>query len=334
MRLRLLIALVASLSASTVVAQPEEPGPGEKPWAEGVSEERQANALELFRTGNDLFERSEYREALEHYREAIDVWEHPAIFYNIAVCLVHLDQPLLAYDNLQKALEHGMAPLGNAVFTQAKTYEKLLANQIGSLAVSCTQKDVVVTVDGVELLRCPGTAKRRLTPGKHQVVGNKEGFIPHTSSVTVLPAEGVEMNLSLFAIQAITLQGQSLDRRWPAWRPWAVLAAGAAIVAVGVPFQLASDSNFKDYDAAIADLCQTQGCTPDDIPQDVADMQSRGRTQNRLAVSAWIAGGTIAAAGLALVLVNQPRVTDKPSTTITPSVGPGGSVSLGLNVPF
>ena len=82
----------------------------ERPWAIGVPESAQKTALALFEDGNRLFETSQHLPALAKYREALKVWDHPAIRYNAAVALIDLDQPLAANENLERALKYGAPP--------------------------------------------------------------------------------------------------------------------------------------------------------------------------------------------------------------------------------
>ncbi len=92
-------ALVTVMAAQRAQAQVTE-GSGD-PWAAGVPPERRATALRLFRLGNGFFENARYAEALRHYRDAIRSWDHPAIRFNMAVCLVNLDDPLGAHYALE-----------------------------------------------------------------------------------------------------------------------------------------------------------------------------------------------------------------------------------------
>jgi tetratricopeptide (TPR) repeat protein len=79
--------VVVCLLCATAVAAPDE-----RPWAKGVSAADQKAALALYDEGNKFFEESEYKEALEKYEQALVHWQHPAIYFNAAVCLHHLDQ--------------------------------------------------------------------------------------------------------------------------------------------------------------------------------------------------------------------------------------------------
>src|SRR6476620_10100923 len=128
-----------ALPAAARAAQDQGAGAASRPWAEGVPQEQQDQALGLFKEGNQLFEASQHAAALARYREALKIWEHPAIRYNAAVVLINLDQPLAAFDDLERALRYGVAPLGADTYQQALTYRKLLLGQLAELEVSCNE---------------------------------------------------------------------------------------------------------------------------------------------------------------------------------------------------
>jgi hypothetical protein len=71
--------------------------------------------------------------AVEKYREALSHWKHPAIYYNLALALVNLDQPLEIYDALEKAMEYGVGPLDSEKLDRAKSTKLLVEKQIGSV---------------------------------------------------------------------------------------------------------------------------------------------------------------------------------------------------------
>ena len=153
------------------------------PWTTGVTAEQKETARYLLDAGNTLFLAHDYAAALDKYRQALAVWDHPAIRFNVVRCLIQLDRTVEAADNLKLALKYGAAPLEEAVYNEALAYEKLLANQIGDLDVSCSQAGAVVTLDGQPLLTCPGTQTRRVAPGRHQLVGSQEGFLTKSTEV-------------------------------------------------------------------------------------------------------------------------------------------------------
>ena len=89
------------------------------PWSRGVPEAAQKRALQLFQEGNAFFEQEKYTEAVAKYERALSDWDNPSIRFNMALCLIAMRQPLLAWDHLQQALRFGEAPLGKHLYAEA-----------------------------------------------------------------------------------------------------------------------------------------------------------------------------------------------------------------------
>ena len=254
------------------VDKPPPADRAERPWAKGVPEEAQKQALLLFEEGNKLFENSEHAVALAKYREALKVWDHPAIRYNAAVALINLDQPLAANENLELALRYGDAPFNPETHQQALTYRKLLRGQLAELKVACVEPGADVALDGATLFVAPGEAARWLTPGTHQLVARKPGYLTETRSLSLLPGKPVVETLALQEIRSLPTR---TDRRWPTWRPWAVVGAGALLAVVGLPILLDARSDLIAYDKQIADKC-SMGCAAGTVPQAATDLRDAG----------------------------------------------------------
>src|SRR5690349_20589283 len=56
-----------------------------RPWADGVSQERQDTAVRLFTEGNGHLNDGIFGKAVDAYAEALKSWDHPAIHYNMAI---------------------------------------------------------------------------------------------------------------------------------------------------------------------------------------------------------------------------------------------------------
>ena len=125
----LVVASILALALTRVAAADD------KPWAAGVSDAEQQKALAIYREGNAEFEESRYAQALTKYREALKHWDHPAIRFNMAVCLINLQQPLEAFEHLEAGMKYGAAPLGPELYAQGVTYKKLLDGQLTHLKV-------------------------------------------------------------------------------------------------------------------------------------------------------------------------------------------------------
>jgi len=279
--------------------------------------------MRIFKLGNALFVESQYAQALAKYREAVTHWDHPAIRYNMAVCMIHLDQPVLAYETLIQALRYGAAPFEPDLYEQAQTYKKLLLGQLAELTIKVEEPDTQVSLDGEQLFVAPGEATRLLAPGAHQLVASKNGFLTESRALTLVPGQPTAVALKL-----VPLSSLSAKRRFAWWKPWALLAAGVAVAAVGVPLQLDAQSNMDSYDRQFGQKCP-MGCHEQDLPASVRDLKSQAELENGIAVGTFIAGGALVAGGLVLIILNQPRVVEAqpkpalPPLTLVPTLGPG-----------
>jgi hypothetical protein len=298
----------------------------DKPWAEGVPAQAQEQALDLYRQGNELFEQAHYLEALAKYEVALASWDHPSIRYNAAVCLINLGRAEEAYANLMAALRFGGAPLSPELQRQAQTYEKLLASQLAELEVQCKEPAAKVMLDGNPLLDCPGAQSRKLRAGRHQVVAQKPGYETESRAVELAPGKKTTLVLEL---RMITAKGR-LERRWPKWLPWTVLAGGAVVGGVAVPLYFNARSDWQAWDDQLTAYCPS-GCDPTTLEASQrARLDDLDSTRHRSATFAYTAIGVGAvgiAAGFTLVLLDQPRLV---GTTVQPQVGTDhASLSIG-----
>src|SRR5262249_56874361 len=94
------------------------------------------------------------------------------------------------------------------------------------------------------------------------------------------------------ALKLVPLSSLSAKRRFAWWKPWALLAAGVAVAAVGVPLQLDAQSNMDSHDRQFGQLCP-MGCREQDLPASVRGLKSQAELENGMAVGAFIAGGDL-----------------------------------------
>ncbi|TNF37663.1 MAG: hypothetical protein EP329_02555 [Deltaproteobacteria bacterium] len=342
-RLRILAALgVASLVlvAPARGAAPADGGPAvseasdhldraEAPWQTGVSEERRDTAQALFAEANERFGDKEYPRALELYREARAAWDHPSINYNMAVCLLELDQGVAAWEALERSLRYGQGPLSDRNYVEAQRYQRLLKGSLGFVRVRVAESHARVTLDGRELLVGPGEATRVLAPGPHELVASKTGFVTLTRP-TVVPA-GEETVVEL-ALEPLTEVAQV--RRWPTWMPWVVVGGGVLIAASGAPLLASARDDYDAYDAYVSANCGG-GCAPSDLPRAVRDDADRGDAKRAGAITLFSLGAAAAITGAVLVVMNQPTEvrrpvsTPTPLLTVAPILGDGGAMVTG-----
>ena len=207
----------------------------------------------------------------------------------------------------------------------ARTLEQtLLDEHLAIVGVRCDQPGVTVELDGKLLVHGPGAGKRVVLPGDHVISARKPGHFAVVQQVA--PAAGkhsrVTVQLSPDRIVGV--------RRWTAWKPWAVIGAGAALAAVGGGLRF--DANRRILGARRAFLAQCDGETLCD-PLVERESQGPATVERDVGLGAVIAGSAVVAAGLTLVLLNRPRPVrsedrSRAPAETTPILGPGVSPGL------
>ena len=342
----LFLAAAVAVAPTIATAQPAPtPGPGDqagppkrpigdddiekslRPWAKGVSPEEQAAALALFKEGNGLIKDQLWPKAVAKYREALTHWKHPAIYYNLALALVNLDQPLEIYDALEKAMEYGVGPLDAEKLDRAKSTKLLVEKQIGQVEYTIDVASATLVFDGEEVFTGPGTYKARVRAGEHTVVARKEGYTPVPLTVKILGGTTSAITIPMYTDAELTRE----TRLMPNWVPYGILGAGVVLGATGALLHTSAKTNFSDYDQEIKDCAAndpTGGCST--LPAGVADMKTTAESRQSFAFIAYGVGGAALAAGVVLVILNRPKTfrvdptaKAEPGVAVTPAVGPG-----------
>jgi hypothetical protein len=320
MTLRSLLIATAVLGATPAFAQ-------SKPWTQGVTDAQQKQATAFLEQGNKLFIDRDYQGALAKYRDALKQWNHPAIRFNVVRVLIQTGETFQAADELALALKYGADPLEDEVYQEALNYQKLLANQIATVEISCEQDGVALTLDGVSIGTCPTTKVDRIKPGTHQLVGEKKGFV--TGTVQVL---GVGGETNKFSIKLIPLSANAkIVHRFPQWQPWAVLGGGLLVTGIGAVLELSARTQMDSYNGVINANC-TVGCNDEDIAaldaQDTYDSAQRYHTAGIIVMSV---GAAVVVTGGVMLYLNRGRTvyeSEQPARVgVTPTDG-GGMLSL------
>jgi len=305
-----------------------EHGGGNRPWAVGISPQRQQQALVVFRQGNQQLNDGLFARASETYRKALEAWPHPAIHYNLALAQMNLDQPIEAYENFTKAIAYGDAPLAKDKLEHAKDYMLLLDKQIATIEVSCDKAGAKVSVDGKEVFVGPGSHKARVRIGRHTFVAEKTGYTTRINAPFIGPGDNFRIELKLYTAEELT----RYNRRWDAtWMPYAVIGGGVAAGLFGVVFELAADSTYNDYDKRVAS-CSTgnMGCP---TSAELTDIKASGDTKKMIGYVGYGVAGAAIGTGVLLAILNRPKAyqirpeqlqeeQDRRSVSVTPIVTP------------
>lgn len=290
-------AVVVALALLCGVASADD-----KPWAKDVPQEMQDKAFGLYEEANKLFADGEYKRALEKYEAAIAEWDHPSIRYNLAVCLINLDRPVDAYQNLTQALRYGEAPLGAALYNEGLNYQKLLSKQVAEIEVSSKDDGARVSLDGKPLTLVGGHASTMVAVNEtHEVIASKPGYQTLRRPLDKLPAgQKTTIELKLQPLEAAR------------WKPWAVIAGGAVVAGAGAYVYGLARSNISDYEKAVETKCP---CASDaDLGAD-ADLPDRARTKEIVAYSMFALGGVTIATGVVLVVRGRGHTSVAPTVT-------------------
>lgn len=307
-----------------------------RPWAVGVTEQNQAEALRHFREGNALLNDGVFITAAKHYRLALQHWDHPAIHYNLALALMKQDQPIDLYQSLVKSLkydpkDHKEPPLDEDKYDRAKNYLELAQKQVATVDIGCDMPGAKVAIDGQEVFVGPGRHQGLVRIGKHSFVAEKEGYVTRIEAPYIGPGETMRLSLKLYSAKELT----RYRRKWEAtWMPWTVVGLGGAVAAASGFIYASGRSDVSDFDARIT-ACGAAGCP---ITPELTEMRDSGVSKQTWAwVGFGIGAGTIAT-GLILAYVNRVRPYQiRPEdltqgaasagassrTTVQPLVGPG-----------
>lgn len=293
-----------------------EDSPPEAPWQVGVTDEQRATAQTELERGNAFYGESRYEDALAAYRAGLAAWDHPSIRFNVATTLIALDRPVEAQAELELAMRFGERPLKEQ-WREALTYRALLARQVGTLTVSCTQPGVEIELDGKLLARCPTTHQQRVRGANYTLTAHKAGHLSRRERVFV--AGGATQSLE---IQLTSLSDATVTRtRWASWKPWTVAGVSAGVSLLGLGLALNARSLAADYENG-QDACGELGCNADQQAA-LEPLWDRAVLRDRAGVTMMILGAAGLTAGVVLLVLNRPySEVPREEVVVTPIVQP------------
>ena len=291
----------------TPAAAPLVPSCEEKPWYCGTSAESRASAMELYAQGNQRFDDGLFSAAVTSYRAALVYWNHPGIHYNLMLALVALDQPIEAYESSIEALRYDSAALKPEDYRHAREQQRLLRNRIAELSITCDEPGAVVTMDGKTVLQGPGRRHLYVLPGQHEIVARKPGYLATHHALELASAKPVAVHMRMLPSSDALLT----TRRWPTWKPWAVVGSGTAVGLAGSWLQWRAVNDNRRFQEALTEICP-EGCTTSDYTEEMRALQRRYRWYRPFGTGASVAGGAALLGGLVLAYLNRPQHIENP----------------------
>jgi hypothetical protein len=289
-------------------------------------------ATELFREGNVALKESLFVQAAAKYREALILWQHPGIHYNLALALLNLDQPVEVMHHLEEAVRYGALPLDSDKFEHAQRYRALTERQLSRYEISCETPGAQVSLDGQPLFTGPGKREGLLRVGKHAVTAEKSGFVTAQQSPIFTPGDKTTLKLKLYTADELT----QYKRRWNASMPYGVLAGGLVLAGLGGVLHWQAASQYAAFDRDITSCSEDNnnlGCRPTPT---ISEKRGLGTALQGAAFVGYAIGGGVAVAGVVLAVLNRAqavRVNPESASkvSVVPVAGPNqaGLVALG-----
>src|SRR5258706_1955354 len=238
---RLLVIAMFVLGAHRVALAEDE-------WAKNIPADTQKKAQALFGEANNLFAEEKHAPALEKYKAALALWDHPLIRFNTAVTEIRLDRILDAAADLDKALAYGAKPFPTKeLYQQALDYQNLIKGRVGEVSASCEQPKVHVVLDGKAWIDCPGSASTRVLVGEHTLIGSDDAkvFVPETRRIVVA---GGKANVEKLRLRSVDTDFV-LKYPYPRWIPFTITGGGVAVALGGLAFWFAGRSQMDHFEA-------------------------------------------------------------------------------------
>lgn len=291
---------------------------GPKPWADGVPPERQDQATALYEEGNTLFGQQAHQPAMEKYKAALKLWDHPLIRFNLAVTEIRLEKILEAADDLEAALRYGDKPFKKELYSSALDYQALLKGRVGFIEASCDQSGSKLLLDGRPWFDCPGTKKLRVLAGEHVIVGEKAGFLTSSQKFVVDGGKTVKQQVKLVPLDTAVV----LKYPYRRWIPWTMVAVGLTVGLGGAGTWFLGKNQMDQFEADFTQQCQN-GCEPGlTAPEHRALAAQRDSAvfKGQVGIGMMAVGGGVMITGLILAIANRPtRVL--PNVEVAPKAG-------------
>jgi hypothetical protein len=316
---------VAAPEPAPAPTPPPAPADENKAWAQGVPPDVQAKARALYEEGNTLFAQQSHAPALDKYRQAIALWEHPLIRFNMAVTEIRLERILEAADDLEKALKYGDKPFKPELYQQALDYQTLVKGRVGYIEASCDQAQAKLLLDGKAWFDCPKTEKIRVLTGEHTILAEKPGFLTSSKKVVVDGGELVQEKVKLVPLDSAVV----LKYPYRRWIPWTMTGIGVAVGLGGVGTWFLGKNQMDQFEADYSAQCQN-GCEPGlTAPEhrSLAAQRDSAELKGQIGIAMMGVGGAVAITGVVLAIMNRPtRIL--PNVEVAPKAG-GGVAKVG-----
>lgn len=312
--LAMLVIIAAALLPATAVAD-EQPS--------------RMEALQLIRAGNDAYDAGDFETAYENYIAAHAILPQPIIRYRMGQSAQELGQIRDAVHHFDLYLEEGD---DEEIIARIEEFLPELREQVPALLVIASEPAGahVILIGEHEQLgehervlgQTPGEFD--IPPGEARVALRQDGHGEETWTETVEPDGRYEWEVELRAISerdtgvaVIEDRVDARDSESMAMWGWTSAGLGVALLATGGVFsylQYEATQTVNDYEK------RGEGASREELQ----GLKDDATGYHRAALSTYIAGGVLAAAGVGILVYDHMRTTDDQALSLEGGFLPGG----------
>jgi hypothetical protein len=290
-----------------------------------------AQAQSLLTEGSALYEKGNYADALEKFKQAYATYDSPKLLFNIGQANRDLGRPVEALEAFEQFLIGARDAVPETLEDAQKSVNEL-QTKLGRLRVECQTENATISLDGKDVGLTPVTKLLWATAGRHQVTARHWNFAPAIENVDVRPGTvlPVRIVLQVPSVNAPAVQesrpqpsvGQvdlspkeskstASSGGWWMGRTWTWVAVGsAALFTVGAGIAgLAMQSKYDGLNKSCGSSSPPggAGCKESDI--------SAVATRRNAANVMWaLAGASVVTAGILFFVEGHP-------VTVAPMAG-------------
>ena len=132
-------------------------------------------AVKLLKEGSDLYTKKDNKGALDRFLRAYQLFPSFKIHFNLAMVYDDMGQQEKAARHFELFLK-GEKVASQGLVKTARSRFSVLQQRLSSVTLSCAEKGASVVVDDKVLGKTPLETRLYLSPGKHTIVVQKDGF--------------------------------------------------------------------------------------------------------------------------------------------------------------
>ena len=286
-----------------------------------------AKAQSLLTEGSALYEKGDYADALERFKQAYAAYDSPKLLFNIGQANRDLGRPVEALEAFEQFLIGARDAAPETIEDAQKSVDEL-QKKLGRLRVECETENATISLDGKDVGVTPLTKLLWATTGRHQVTARHWNFAPaienvdvragvvqpvrivlHAPTANPVAAQAAHPESSVGQVNLSPKEPQATESSsgWWMGRTWTWVAAGSAVLftAGAATAGLAMQSK---YDS----LSKTCGSSsPNQTPCSESQI-SEVTTRRNIANVMWALAGASAVTAGVLFFVEGHRVTVTP----------------------